>query len=174
MIRFRNLPAYSKYLECPICIEIFKSPCSTDTCLHSFCKICISGLNKCPTCRCSFNAVYEDFLVEDIINSLEVVCDKQKCPWSGILSCLKSHQENCKIENAEGFNSIEHMTEYEDVNFIKLNTKISLRERLKQKGLKVTATNLKVKVLSSLKKEPIEKDVKSYDEDDIFQDILKS
>ncbi len=172
MIRFRNLPAYAKYLECSICIEIFKLPCTTESCLHTFCKNCISGLNKCPVCRSSINIVYEDYLVKDIIDSLEVVCDKQKCPWSGTLKELKSHQDNCKIENPEGLNFIEHMTEYEEINHLKVNTKLSLKERLKQKGLKVAASNIKARALSSTIKDKSELDKTSNDEDEFLLCIL--
>lgn len=165
--RFRNLPNYAKWLECTICLEKFSKP-SVTNCGHCFCRNCAVNLSKCPNCRSNIEFIKEDPLIQGLIDELEVVCNKEKCPWSGLNKDLDDHLKVCTINEIESKeNILERVSKYEEINHVKVNTSISLRERLKLKGINFSSSN-KAKIN---KKDENDKNILSSDKAELITEI---
>jgi hypothetical protein len=60
------------YLKCPICKGIFRTPCTINECMHTFCRSCIykhfysnTKDDKCPVCGMKLGGKPLDTLIFD-------------------------------------------------------------------------------------------------------------
>ena len=64
-------------LKCPICQETMDNCVVNSSCGHSFCKVCASrhttfrGGNSCPLCRKEIDYMSNNYIVNDIIDSMK-------------------------------------------------------------------------------------------------------
>ena len=82
--KFKNESSISKYLYCPICLQIFRKAVFV-SCMHTFCKHCIVAwkINRrcCPVCKIVIKNDQElkpNLIVNSLINELEVKCIAHK------------------------------------------------------------------------------------------------
>lgn len=87
-------------LICAICLDIVNTPVQANCCGKLFCKVCqensIKQDDRCPYCRNTMK-VFEDKRCQLEINALKLKCPYhvRDCAWSGCVSDLKKHLENC-------------------------------------------------------------------------------
>lgn len=135
IIKFKNPPSYFSNLECPICLSLFENTILTN-CNHFFCKKCILINNPCPICREKVVFIIKDIYTNMIISSLDVSCPYEKCLWVGVNNDYISHVNNCifndglsrKVNKDEYFDYVSDNSEW-----VNVNTKVGLKERLIQK-----------------------------------------
>ena len=90
-------------LICAICLDIINTPVQATCCGKLFCKVCqensIKQDTKCPHCRNTMK-VFEDKRCQQEINALKIVCPYyvRDCAWSGCVSDLKQHIDNCQYK----------------------------------------------------------------------------
>jgi len=60
------------YLKCPLCKGIFRTPCTINECMHTFCRSCIykhfysnTKDDKCPVCKIKLGGKPLDTLIFD-------------------------------------------------------------------------------------------------------------
>ena len=84
----KNLEA----LQCPVCFEIVLEPIQT-SCGHLFCKKCVEGVTRCPSCREQFTSVPDHFNNRRA-RSLRVKCPftANGCKWVGDLGDVGDHE----------------------------------------------------------------------------------
>ena len=79
-------------LQCPVCYEIVLEPVQT-SCGHLFCKKCVRGVIRCPTCREQFTSMPDRFNNRRVL-SLRVKCPftENGCKWVGDLGDVGDHE----------------------------------------------------------------------------------
>ncbi|GFH53879.1 hypothetical protein CTEN210_10355 [Chaetoceros tenuissimus] len=148
-------------LICAICFSIPLKP-KLLSCEHVFCANCIRRAletqTSCPTCRTICNESNVRNLCANpfafrIWNSVQVKCDQSEsgCAWTGSISDLESHQQNCSAGNRMSINREElERLRQENIRLKEENEhlKVAMKEA-KKESLVETATNL----IMNLKKE---------------------
>ena len=87
-------------LQCPVCFEIVLEPVQT-SCGHLFCKRCVEGVTRCPSCREQFNSVPDHFNNRRA-RSLRVKCSftANGCKWVGDLGDVGEHEAaRCEFQS---------------------------------------------------------------------------
>jgi len=85
-------------LKCAICTDPLFMPVSHSKCGVSFCKACVSGLVKCPTCRENTNASNFSevpIIIRNLVNTLKVYCPN--CEDIFERGNLQTHLKKCDI-----------------------------------------------------------------------------
>ena len=79
-------------LQCPVCFEIVLEPVQT-SCGHLFCKECVEGVTRCPSCCEQFTSVPGHFN-NRWVRSLRVKCSfaANGCKWVGDLGDVGEHE----------------------------------------------------------------------------------
>ena len=124
-----------KYLNCPICQEIFDDPYRI-TCGHTFCKKCLNQWEKksnndvCPLCRNEYikNFSGKDLIAQSIINDAIVTCIYKGCPWKEKLSGLQNHIQNCLFDPGKLPNFMKQANFFEKENKNQNNIKLDENE----------------------------------------------
>ena len=80
--------------ECPICLQVLRTPQQVTCCGYSFCKDCIEQVeNSCPCCKNEeFDYFHNKGLQRDL-HKLNVYCshNHEGCQWVGELGQLDNH-----------------------------------------------------------------------------------
>src|SRR5690349_9089276 len=65
----------STKFKCPICFEPL-DPVTHKECGNTFCKLCVSSLDKCPTCRAKVDITHfvSTKIVKSFVDALKVKC----------------------------------------------------------------------------------------------------
>ncbi|KAF7278238.1 hypothetical protein GWI33_008595 [Rhynchophorus ferrugineus] len=90
----RSNESQMNMLECPVCLEYLVPPILQCRTGHSICSSCKSELNQCPTCKSEFIDT-RNFLVENLVASMNYSCKYDECPYQGKPTSIKAHQESC-------------------------------------------------------------------------------
>ena len=73
-----NITQDIKKFECSLCLSIYQDPV-LDKCGHTFCKNCVTQLqkndNKCPISRKIIKEFFPNSILKDIISNLDLICD---------------------------------------------------------------------------------------------------
>jgi hypothetical protein len=123
---FTSLPSGS--FICAVCTDVLEDAVAYKECGHTFCDGCATAClssEKCPTCRVKVTGSNPNFIVREVIGSMEVRCphvyeagvDNQsskrargnegeavlvssadKCGWTGKYIDLQSHDEVCDFK----------------------------------------------------------------------------
>src|ERR1700733_8094838 len=87
----------STEFKCPICFEPLLDPVTHKECGNTFCKLCVTSLDKCPTCRAKVDI--SNFVSTKIIKSI-VDALKVKCPQCNTIITrgdFGDHIQKCPI-----------------------------------------------------------------------------
>ncbi|ORC88766.1 EF hand [Trypanosoma theileri] len=87
-----------KDLTCQVCFDSFQQPTQLFVCGHIFCKVCVEGATKCPTCRSQIDYTKPATeLIQRAVELLPVVC--RSCAWRGTRA--GSHSHRCETNNTQ-------------------------------------------------------------------------
>ncbi|KAH9597219.1 hypothetical protein LSM04_005744 [Trypanosoma melophagium] len=91
-----------KDLTCQVCFDSFQQPTQLFACGHIFCKVCVEGATKCPTCRSQIDYKKPATeLIQKAVELLPVVCSS--CAWRGTRA--QSHSHRCDTNNTNSLYS---------------------------------------------------------------------